>query len=192
MPENGFILWLLTNLGYVHNRDNNRLIQRFLQLQRPDGGWGRADVPDGLTEEQTPSDVSSTLHVLLALSCFEEYHDAPELARASDFLLQSIFKRTHSKGYKRVRDWNTLYYEWDHEGALGWPAAKLLLTLSRLGYERADERVAPVFRWVRDQQLGNGMWGHNDDGNEFLTIWILRAVRKLYYPDFQPDVPDVF
>ncbi|MCA9520651.1 MAG: terpene cyclase/mutase family protein [Myxococcales bacterium] len=192
LPENGLLLFILTSLGYVHNRDNNRLIQRILQLQRPDGGWGRADVPSVRSEEETPSDVGATLHLLLGLSAFEEFRDAHEMRRACDFLLASIFKRMHSKGYTRVRDWHSLYYEWDEAGALGWPAVKLLYILTRFGYERTDESLESVFRWVRDQQLTNGMWGHNDDGNEFLTIWVLRAVRMLYYPDFRPDVPDVF
>lgn len=193
LAENGFALLVLSALGYRYNRNNNQLLQRLLTLQREDGGWGQAELPADEGEADSPeppSDISTTLHVLLGFSGFEAYADAPEMQNACQFLGKSLFERTRSKGYRRRRDWQDLYYDWDERGAFGWPSVKLLYLLSCFGYQRGDGLVQTLFRWIRDAQLPNGMWGFDDDGHEWLTLWVLRALRRLFYPDHKPEFID--
>jgi hypothetical protein len=191
MAQNGFLLWLLANFGVIYSKENNRILQYLIRHQRSDGGWLEPSMEKIWREEnhvdpstsEVISCIHTTIHVLLGFCEFEEYQDDPAILKAVELVLANVFQQTASPTLRRKRSWEKLDYGYQESNILSWPLPKVLYFLSRFNYERIDPKVQMIHTWLRDSQLSTGYWGDDEQGNEWLTIWILKILKRIFFPE---------
>ena len=69
-----------------------------------------------------------------------------------------------------------LDYGYDGTACFKWAVPKMVLVLARLGCGPDTKEVADLLEFLRKTLRPNGRWGANLEGNDFLTLRILRAL----------------
>lgn len=183
--------------GAYFGEASDRLVDRLLDEQLPDGGWNC---------EAPPSDRSSSNSTICVLEGLLEYEqatsDAGEVTearlRAQEYLLERRLLRSASTGRaierdrKSGRDWRELSFpnRWRYDVLWG-------LDYLRKAQVRADNRVADAIDVVMERRNADGRWSLSEPhagvlhfamegGRGTPSRWItLRALRVLDW--FQGD-----
>ena len=149
--QQGNALYFLTKLGLVDPR-TDRLVERLLHWQWPDGGWNCDRRP-----EADSSSFMETLTPMLGLAAYAEHRGSPEAARAANraaevFLHRRLFRRVRDGAVIRpefVKLHYPLYYHYDFLGGLR--------AMAQLGKLR-DPRCADALDLLEAKQLPTGGW----------------------------------
>lgn len=147
----GNALYALAELGLLDAR-TDRLAERLLHWQWPDGGWNC-----DLRPAADSSSFMETLTPMRGLARYAERQGSAEAARAADraaevFLTRRIFRRAHGGAVihpEFVKLHHPLYYHYDVLGGL--------TAMARSGHAR-DPRCAEALDLLEAKELPEGGW----------------------------------
>jgi hypothetical protein len=149
--QHGGALYAIVKLG-LHGGDADRLVERLLHWQWPDGGWNCS-----LRPEAQSSSVYETLLPMRGLAAYaDERNDAPARAACDHatevFLTRRLLYRRSTGALIRTQ-WEKLHYPayWYYDVLA---AAKGLMEAGHL----SDERCADGLDLLERKRLPNGGW----------------------------------
>ncbi|MBV9172315.1 MAG: hypothetical protein JOZ81_19755 [Chloroflexi bacterium] len=146
--QQGAALWFLTRLGLIGREDADRLVERLLHWQWPDGGWNCDKEPDAHT-----SSFMETLLPMRGLAVDASQRAKSAANRAAEVLLErGLFKR-RSNGQVIHPEFVKLHYPpyWHYDVLTG---LKGLAELDLLG----DPRCKDALDLLEQKELPGGGW----------------------------------
>ena len=186
LPNGGFpanyhhtalTLWVLAMYGLGKSPVAKKIVKFFEKSRRDDSGWLDPGLEPNLVEQDgTFSCPWTTLHVILALTEFPEQLRSMEVRKGAVFLLDRVFKRSHKSFFGHPDHWRELDYGYDGTACFKWAIPKIILILGRLGCGPETTEVSEFITFLRKTMRANGRWGADMDGDEFLTLRILRGL----------------
>lgn len=172
-----FILWILGLYGFGKSPMAKRIVKYLEKIRRKDSGWLDPRLEPALAEdEDAPSCAWTTLHVILALSELPDQRRNLEVRKGAVFLLDRMFKRNHKSFFGHPDHWRELDYGYEGTACFKWAIPKMLLILGRLGCGPETKEVTEQLEFLRKTLRPNGRWGATVEGNDFLTLRVLRAL----------------
>jgi hypothetical protein len=172
-----YTLWVLAMYGYGKTPMAKRILKYLEKERRADSGWLDPQLEPRLAEQaESPSCPWTTLHVVLALTEYPDQRRNMEVRKAAVFLLDRMFKRSHQSFFGHPDHWHELDYGYDGTACFKWAIPKMVLILGRLGCGPETREVADLLDALRKTLRPNGRWGANLEGNDYLTLQILRAL----------------
>jgi len=172
-----FTLYVLAMFGYGKSPVAKRTIRYLERMRRRDSGWLDPQLEPALyADEDAPSCAWTTLHVTLALTEIPEQRRSMDVRRAAVFLLDRMFKRNHKSFFGHPDYWRELDYDYETTACFKWAIPKMLLILGRLGCGPETTEVADLLEFLRKTLRPSGRWGASLDGNDALTLRIMRAL----------------
>jgi hypothetical protein len=177
LHHTAYTLWVLAMYGLGRSPAAKKIVKYLEKTRRKDSGWLDPQLEPRLAEQpDSPSCPWTTLHVVLALTEFSEQRRNMEVRKATVFLLDRMYKRSHPTFFEHPDHWRELDYGYDGTACFKWAVPKMVLVLGRLGCGPETQEVADLLSFLRKTLRPNGRWGANLDGDDFLTLRILRAL----------------
>jgi len=177
LHHTAYTLWVLAMYGFGRTASAKKLVKYLEKMRRKDSGWLDPQLEPRLYEQEGAHSCPwTTLHVVLALTEYPEQRRNMEVRKATVFLLDRMFKRSHSTFFEHPDHWRELDYGYDGTACFKWAIPKMVLVLGRLGCGPETKEVADLLEFLRKTLRPNGRWGANLEGNDFLTLRILRAL----------------
>lgn len=177
MPHTAFTLWVLATYGLGKAPAAKRAVRYFEKTRRADCGWLDPKLEPVLAANpESPSCPWTTLHVLLALTEYEDQRRNIDVRRGALLVLNRMFKRNHKSFFGHPDHWRELDYVYEGTACFKWAIPKVLLILGRLGCGAETKEVADLLDFLRKTLRPSGRWGATVEGNEFLTLQVLRAL----------------
>ncbi|MCU0726596.1 MAG: terpene cyclase/mutase family protein [Planctomycetes bacterium] len=178
--HNAFVLWVALLHGLSKRPLVKRLVGFFEERRRRDSGWLDPELePELAKKDSSPSCPWTTLHVLLGLTELREQCQDIAVRRGALFLLQNMFKRSHNSFFGHPDHWRELDYGYEPTACFKWAVPKVLLTLGRLGCGPETKEVADLLLFLRKTLRGNARWGAGVEGDDFLTLRVLRSLHAV-------------
>jgi hypothetical protein len=175
--HSAFALWVLATYGLGKSPLAKRTVKFFEKNRRRDSGWLDPALEPALTEDpDSRSCPWTTLHVILALTEYPEQRKNMDVRRGAVFLLDRMYKRSHKSFFGHPDHWRELDYGYEGTACFKWSIPKMVLILGRLGCGPETKEVADFLEFLRKTLRPNGRWGATLDGNDYLTLRILRAL----------------
>ena len=163
----GAILELLIKAGYVEDPRIENGLAWLLSMRQSDGGWivpAQAVPPKQRSREfwlgaPIPPDRSrphahlATGMVLRAFAAHPAYHRCPEVMAAGEALKSRLFQADKYNDRRAPSYWLKFQYPF------WWTSLLTALdTLSRMGLDRQDEKIAQGLDWFLTHQSADGLW----------------------------------
>jgi hypothetical protein len=178
--HNAFVLWVAAMHGFAKRPLVRNLVRFFEQHRRRDCGWLDPELePVASKKESAPSCPWTTLHVLLGLTEIREQCQSLDVRRGALFLLQNMFKRSLNSFFGHPDHWREMEYGYEPTDCFKWAVPKILLTVSRLGCGPETKEVADLLLFLRKTLRGNARWGARMEGDDFLTLRVLRSLHAV-------------
>ncbi len=187
LHHTAFTLWVLASYGFGKTPMAKRTLRYLDRIRRRDSGWLDPKLEPALAEdEDAPSCAWTTLHVVLALSEYPEQRKSMEVRRAAVFLVDRMFKRNHKSFFGHPDHWRELDYGYEGTACFKWAVPKILLILGRLGCGPATKEVAELLGFLQKTMRPNGRWGATLEGDDYLTLRVLRALMAVQEAEAPP------
>jgi hypothetical protein len=163
----GAILELLIKAGYVDDPRIEKGLAWLLSMRQSDGGWivpAQAVPPKQRSSEfwlgaPVPPDRSrphahlATGMVLRAFAAHPAYRQCPEVIAAGEALKSRLFQADKYNDRRAPSYWLKFQYPF------WWTSLLTALdTLSRLGFDRQDAKIAQGSDWFLTHQSADGLW----------------------------------
>lgn len=172
-----FTLWVLAMFGLGKTPVARRAVRFLEKTRRADSGWLDPQLEPGLAEERnSPSCAWTTLHCVFALAEFPEQRRSLEVRKGAVLLLDRLFKRNHKSFFGHPDHWRELDYGYEGTACFKWAVPKMLLILGHLGCGPETKEVSDLLDFLRKTLRPNGRWGATIEGNDELTLRVLRSL----------------
>lgn len=170
----GYVLSLLIQAGYAHDRRVESGMQWLLNMRQDDGGWtvpilthyfnGKtmyrltSSYAEPVEPDRTqPSSHNWTDMVLRAFAAHPFYRSSDEAQAAGRLLKSRFFQPDVYSSYQAASYW-TRFIHW-------WPNLLTAMeSLSRLGFSADDPDIAGGVEWFFQHQRADGLWDCSYDG----------------------------
>ena len=181
----GYALWVLMKYGMQGNPFVDRGLRWLLRRQREDSGWlHTVQIPSGEDKEEYPSCIWTTCHALWPLVYHNVYVKDNRTIAGVRFLLEHFLQKNHTNFFNSPDAWDYLYIGHDDNGPFRGGTLKMLEIAVEAGFDISNKVVKKASHWIRDQQLGNGLFpavaGRDEEGDFMVTVRALNMLRKLH------------
>jgi len=181
----GYVLWVLLQYGMQGNPFVELGLRWLMKRQRKDGGWlHTVQVPRGKKMENVASCIWTTLHSVWPMSLHSRYSRDAHVHKGVQYVLDHFLEKNHTKFLNSPDDWNFLYVGHDDLSAFRGGTLKVLEVASKTGFTLEHPVVKKAARWLREQQLDNGLFpaiaGKDREGDPMVTLRTLSVLKTLY------------
>jgi hypothetical protein len=178
LAANIFIIETIMQYGIVNNPYAEAALKWLLKQQNADKGWGNT------TEGR--SDIWLTCSALHAFSYSMKYIRNTKIRKGVDFLLSHLYESNRGGIIEGKEAWEILSSSYFLKESFAGGVLAVLETLARLNVSSQDPRIGEMLDWLKDKQLGSGLWPsqtydrYNRSPDERVTMRVAR-VFKLFY-----------
>ncbi|NOZ08238.1 MAG: hypothetical protein GXO91_05100 [FCB group bacterium] len=176
--------WILLKLGMEGNRLLDKGIHWILERQRGDGGWlHRSMTPKGKKYDDAESCIWTTAEVLQLLSCRKSIRKSDQAGRACEFLLERLLQRNKTALFPTVEAWDHLAIGSKGDSIFSGGTLKVMEAVTRCGYDRKDQRLNKLYKWLLSIQLEGGYFpriaGKFPVADSMVTVRALAVIKNL-------------
>jgi hypothetical protein len=177
LHHTAFALWVLAMYGLGRSPVAKRALKHLEKTRRNDSGWLDPKLEPVLAAKpDSPSCPWTSLHAILAMTEYPELRRNLDVRKGALFLLDRMFKRSHRSFFGHPDHWRELDYGYEGTACFKWAIPKMILILGRLGCGLETKEVADLIDFMRKTLRPSGRWGANVEGNEYLTLRVLRSL----------------
>jgi len=183
----GYALWVLMQYHMQGNPHVDRGLRWLLRRQRDDGGWlHTVQIPAKQSRENHPSCIWTTCHAIWPMVHHNVYAKNEQVTKGIDYLLDNFLQPNYTNFFHPAESWDYLYIGHDESGCFRGGTLKVLEIAAAAGYTRTNKTIKKALNWLKDQQLGNGLFpalaGKDTQGDYMVTLRVLNVIKK-FYPD---------
>lgn len=182
---------LLIKAGYKDDPRVKKVFDWLLSVRQDDGGWaipirtlGYKLDAIGMNNEtlrpnaSRPSSWMVTGVVLRAFAAHRFYRNLPEVSKARDLLLSSLFKKDKYPDRGNAEYWLRFSYPFWFTDLIS-----ALDSLSQLGCNTDDEQIMYGLEWFIQAQLPSGLWNLKilkGKSSDQLDLWLSLAICRVF------------
>jgi len=181
----GYALKILLDYGMQGNPFVELGLRWLFKRQRPDGGWLHpVQVPRGKNAKDVDSCIWTTLHAVWPMPGHTRNSRDARTRKAVEYVLDHFLEANHTGFLDSPDAWDYLYIGHDDLSAFRGGTLKMLEIASGTGFTRDHPVINKATRWLREQQLENGLFpaisGKDTNGDFMVTLRSALVLKQLY------------